>query len=198
LKTGIKRLDIKYALPLQSANIKPFAILLPTFMKSTNNCSVLFVCMGNICRSPTAEGVFRKRVEVAGLTNAIHIDSAGTHGYHVGDPPDARSQQFATKRGYDLSSQRARKVIAGDFEQYDHILAMDHDNLDLLKAACPAQFVHKLALFMQFARNHDSDVVPDPYYGGDKGFDLVLDYIEDASDGLIDALRIHLSAESAD
>ncbi|MGZ3158562.1 MAG: low molecular weight protein-tyrosine-phosphatase [Burkholderiaceae bacterium] len=167
-------------------------------MQPSKNRSVLFVCMGNICRSPTAESVFRKRVEEAGLTNAIHIDSAGTHGYHVGDPPDVRSQQFAENRGYDLSSQRARKVHADDFEKFDYLLAMDHDNLALLKAACPPQFAHKLALFMQFSGKHQSEVVPDPYYGGGKGFDLVLDYIEDASDGLIDVLRTEFVAGSTD
>jgi protein-tyrosine phosphatase len=148
--------------------------------------------MGNICRSPTAEGVFRKLVEDAGLASAIHIDSAGTHAYHIGEPPDARSQQYATMRGYDLSVQRARKVNAEDFVKFNYVLAMDHDNLDWLKNTCPPQHVHKLALFMQFARNHDCHVVPDPYYGGGAGFDLVLDYIEDASEGLIAMLRDEL------
>jgi protein-tyrosine phosphatase len=151
--------------------------------------SVLFVCMGNICRSPTAEGVFRHRAEAAGMAQQLVIDSAGTHGYHVGEPPDARSMEFAAKRGYDLSAQRSRKVAAQDFERFDRILAMDHDNLRLLEAACPAQHRHKLGLFMAHASNSASDVVPDPYYGGGRGFDLVLDYIEDASDGLIAALR---------
>jgi protein-tyrosine phosphatase len=149
--------------------------------------SILFVCMGNICRSPTAEGVFRQRAEAAGL--ALHIDSAGTHGYHIGAPPDARSVRHAALRGYDLSAQRARQVGAADFEQFDQVLAMDRDNLALLEAACPPEHRHKLGLFMQFARNAESDVVPDPYYGAGQGFDRVLDYIEDASDGLIDALR---------
>jgi len=149
--------------------------------------SILFVCMGNICRSPTAEGVFRHRAEAAGL--ALHIDSAGTHGYHVGEPPDARSMRHAALRGYDLSAQRARQVDAGDFERFDHVLAMDRDNLKLLEAACPREHRHKLGLFMQFATKATSDVVPDPYYGGGQGFDRVLDYIEDASDGLIAAMR---------
>lgn len=143
--------------------------------------------MGNICRSPTAEGVFRQRAEAAGL--ALEIDSAGTHAYHVGAPPDARSARHAALRGYDLSAQRARQVAASDFERYDHLLAMDHDNLKLLQAACPPQHRHKLALFMAYATRSGSDVVPDPYYGGANGFDQVLDYIEDASDGLIAALR---------
>jgi protein-tyrosine phosphatase len=150
--------------------------------------SVLFVCMGNICRSPTAEGVFRHRVEAAGLAHRFHIDSAGTHGYHVGEPPDARSMEYALKRGYDLSAQRSRKVAANDFEEFDYLLAMDHENLKLLQAACPPQHQHKLGLMMTHAKRSGSDVVPDPYYGGAKGFDQVLDYIEDATDGLIAAL----------
>lgn len=150
--------------------------------------SILFVCMGNICRSPTAEGVFRSRAAAAGLTETFHIDSAGTHAYHVGAAPDARSVEYAAKRGYDLSPQRARQVAAADFARFDYILAMDHDNLALLEAACPAQYRHKLGLLMQYAKNSNSAVVPDPYYGGGSGFDRVLDYIEDASDGLIDVL----------
>ncbi|KQX01842.1 phosphotyrosine protein phosphatase [Massilia sp. Root418] len=149
--------------------------------------AVLFVCMGNICRSPTAEGVFRQRALAAGLD--LEIDSAGTHAYHVGKPPDARSARHALQRGYDLSAQRARQVCPADFERYDHVLAMDRDNQARLQAACPPQHRHKLSLFMQYATHSDSDVVPDPYYGGPNGFDQVLDYIEDASDGLIAALK---------
>jgi protein-tyrosine phosphatase len=155
-------------------------------MKKT---AILFVCMGNICRSPTAEGVFRQRAAAAGLADALHIDSAGTHGYHVGQPPDARSMQHAARRGYDLSAQRARQVAASDFERFDHLLAMDRDNLALLAEACPPRHRHKLGLFMQFAGNAGVDVVPDPYYGGAQGFDQVLDYIEEAADGLIATLR---------
>lgn len=147
--------------------------------------SILFVCMGNICRSPTAEGVFRERAAKLGLDQGLHIDSAGTHAYHVGHSPDPRSTQFAARRGVDLSAQRARQVEAGDFERFDHILAMDADNLARLTAACPPQHRHKLGLFMQYATRSNSDVVPDPYYGDGNGFDLVLDYIEDASDGLL-------------
>lgn len=150
--------------------------------------SILFVCMGNICRSPTAEGVFRARAEAAGL-RGLTIDSAGTHAYHIGEQPDRRSQQFALKRGIDLSTQKARKVTAEDFEKFDLILAMDHDNLALLRAACPQQYQHKLSLMMDYASNAESDIVPDPYYGGPSGFDTVLDYIEDASDGLIATMR---------
>ncbi len=147
--------------------------------------AILFVCMGNICRSPTAEGVFRARAAQAGLAERLHIDSAGTHAYHVGHPPDPRSTEFAARRGVDLSTQRARQVVAGDFAAFDRIYAMDRDNLERLMAACPAQHRHKLGLLMQFATRSDADVVPDPYYGGANGFDLVLDYIEDASDGLL-------------
>lgn len=150
--------------------------------------------MGNICRSPTAEGVFRHQVEAAGLGDAIRIDSAGTHDYHTGNAPDGRSQAFAARRGYDLSAQRARQVAAADFQDFDFVLAMDRDNLARLQSACPPQYRHKLALFMQFARNSPSDVVPDPYYGGGSGFDRVLDYIEDASEGLLAVLRKELAA----
>ena len=151
--------------------------------------SILFVCMGNICRSPTAEGVFRTRSAAAGLAAALHIDSAGTHDYHVGAAPDARSMEYAAKRDYDLSTQRARQVTAADFVHFDYILAMDRENMALLEAACPAQYRHKLGLFMQYAKNSGSAVVPDPYYGSGSGFDRVLDYVEDASDGLIEILR---------
>lgn len=150
--------------------------------------SILFVCMGNICRSPTAEGVFRVRAEKAGIAERLHIDSAGTHAYHVGHKPDPRSSEFAARRGYDLTTQRARQVQASDFATFDLIYAMDHENMARLRAACPLEHRHKLALFMDLAANSDSDVVPDPYYGDGNGFDLVLDYIEDASDGLLKQL----------
>jgi protein-tyrosine phosphatase len=153
---------------------------------SESKTSVLFVCMGNICRSPTAEGVFRERALAAGLD--LHIDSAGTHGYHIGDPPDGRSARHAARRGYDLSALRARQVAAEDFARFDHVLAMDHDNLAMLRHSCPPEHRHKLKLFMEYASRSGSDVVPDPYYGGAQGFDLVLDYIEDAADGLISSL----------
>lgn len=154
----------------------------------TKKTSILFVCMGNICRSPTAEGVFRARAEAAGLAEALHIDSAGTHAYHVGHKPDPRSSEFAMKRGIDLSSQRARQVTADDFAKFDHVYAMDEENLAELSFRCPPEHRHKLGLFMQFAKRSGSKVVPDPYYGDGKGFDLVLDYIEDASEGLLEKL----------
>ena len=158
-------------------------------MDSTKKTAILFVCMGNICRSPTAEGVFRAQAIAAGLEHGLHIDSAGTHAYHVGAEPDARSQQYALKRGIDLSAQRARQVRASDFAEFDYVLAMDKANLALLRAACPEQYQHKLALFLDFAYHTDAEEVPDPYYGGATGFDLVLDYIEDASAGLLDVLQ---------
>lgn len=151
--------------------------------------SVLFVCVGNICRSPTAEGVFRHMVEEAGLAGMIRIDSAGTHDYHVGDPPDRRSMAYALTRGVDISAQRARHVAAGDFQEFDYIVAMDHDNIARLKAICPAELRHKLHLFMSFAEDCDSDVVPDPYYGSADGFKRVYDYVECASKGLLAAIR---------
>lgn len=150
---------------------------------------VLFVCMGNICRSPTAEGVFRTHVARAGLARQVEVDSAGTHGYHVGAAPDPRAQKAAKKRGYDLSDLRARRVTAPDFRRYDFILAMDRDNLALLREACPEDEHHRLRLFLEFARNYRVEEVPDPYYGGPEGFERVLDLIEDAAAGLMDEIR---------
>ncbi|HZX27399.1 MAG TPA: low molecular weight protein-tyrosine-phosphatase [Telluria sp.] len=155
-------------------------------MKKT---SILFVCMGNICRSPTAEGVFRARAEAAGLAHALHIDSAGTHDYHIGEAPDRRSIAHAARRKVDLSTLRAREVEAADFARFDFVLAMDHDNLARLHAICPADLRHKVRLFMEFAADHPSRVVPDPYYGGAADFETVLDYVEAASDGLLAHLR---------
>ncbi|MCQ4294741.1 low molecular weight phosphotyrosine protein phosphatase [Pseudomonas stutzeri] len=145
---------------------------------------VLFVCMGNICRSPTAEGVFRQRVEEAGLSERIEIDSAGTGDWHVGKAPDLRACEAASKRGYQLTALRARQVQPKDFERFDLILAMDHDNLARLQAQRPAGGQAELDLLL---RRYDlgSDVVPDPYYGGADGFEEVLDLIEKASDALL-------------
>lgn len=150
---------------------------------------ILFVCMGNICRSPSAEGVFRHQAERAGVAHQFLIDSAGTHAYHIGEKPDQRSQEFALKRGIDLSQQRARQVHPHDLEKFDLILAMDKENLALLKRQCPAQFQSKLQLMMSYATRSSSDIVPDPYYGGAQGFETVLDYLEDASEGLLAALQ---------
>ncbi len=152
---------------------------------TTSTHKILFVCMGNICRSPTAEGVFRHKVEKANIADQFVIDSAGTHAYHIGDAPDVRSQEYARKRGIDLSTQRARQVQVSDFAKFDLLLAMDKDNLRLLQNQCPAEHQHKLKLMMSYATHSPSDVVPDPYYGGGRGFDVVLDYLEDAAEGLL-------------
>lgn len=151
-------------------------------------CRVLMVCMGNICRSPTAEGVLRGRLRAAGLDAWVEVDSAGTHAYHLGEPPDERSQAHAARRGYDLSAQRARAVEAADFERFDLLLAMDWDNLALLQADCPPQHARKLRRLMEFAPGAGSAVVPDPYYGGEAGFEHVLDLVEAACEGLVDHL----------
>jgi len=150
---------------------------------------ILFVCMGNICRSPTAEGVFRHKVKAAGLENKIHIDSAGTIAYHVGHPPDPRAQKAALKRGVDLSPQRARRVSRRDFEEFDFVIAMDSDNHYELEAICPTGHEDRLHMFLKFARNSRETDVPDPYYGGVNGFETVLDLIEDASEGLLTHLQ---------
>lgn len=150
---------------------------------------VLFVCMGNICRSPTAEGVFRHMVRDAGLQDRIRTDSAGTHDYHVGAPPDERSSHHASLRGYDLTDLRARQVQDLDFERFDLICAMDWENLHLLEEVCPPQHRHKLKRLMEFAPEGLGDVVADPYYGGDRGFETVLDHVEAACVGLLQHIR---------
>jgi protein-tyrosine phosphatase len=151
--------------------------------------SVLMVCMGNICRSPTAEGVLRHLVREAGLEEAVLIDSAGTIDYHVGSPPDERSCAHARRRGYDLSRLRARQVDELDFERFDLILAMDWHNLAELRVACPQQHRHKLRRLMEFAPPGTGEVIPDPYYGGREGFEAVLDHVEQACRGLLIHLR---------
>jgi protein-tyrosine phosphatase len=148
--------------------------------------SVLFICMGNICRSPTAQGVFRALVEREGLADRINTDSAGTIAYHVGEPPDRRARETAAKRGIDLSDLRARKAIAEDFERFDYLLAMDRDNYQELMAICPSGYEDRLHLFMDFAPQRPEAEVPDPYYGGVAGFDRVFDLVEDASRGLLE------------
>lgn len=149
---------------------------------------VLFVCMGNICRSPTAEGVFNKVLHDNGTANRFIVDSAGTHAYHVGEPSDKRSQQMARSRGVDLSKIRARKVMPSDFEHFDHILAMDSDNYHILLAESPEQYRHKIKLFLDYAPNRKETDVPDPYYGGQNGFAHVFDLVEEASVGFYDAV----------
>jgi len=148
--------------------------------------NVLFVCMGNICRSPTADAVFRHHVKSARLDHLIHIDSAGTHAYHIGEPPDRRSQQVALKRGYSMQGLRARRVTQEDFSRFQYILAMDHHNLEELQQDCPAQYSNRLGLFLQYSNQWDThQEVPDPYYGGSHGFERVLDLVENASQGLL-------------
>jgi protein-tyrosine phosphatase len=152
---------------------------------------VLFVCMGNICRSPTAEAVFRHYVEKAGLVEQIHIDSAGTHDYHIGDPPDARAQRAAKQRGYDMSNLRGRQVSVEDFSLFDYVLVMDYLNLVILERLRPREAQSHLGLLLDFAERHDEREVPDPYFGGADGFERVLDMVEDAADGLLKHIRQH-------
>jgi protein-tyrosine phosphatase len=147
---------------------------------------VMFVCMGNICRSPTAHGVFRKLVQDEGYLDDIYIESSGTHAYHVGESPDQRAQHTAWGRGIDLSDLRAQKVKFSDFENFDYILAMDHDNYAILVSACPERHRHKLHMFLDFADDVIRKEVPDPYYGGAGGFDQVFDLVEAGSRGLLD------------
>ncbi|MCX7172785.1 MAG: low molecular weight phosphotyrosine protein phosphatase [Proteobacteria bacterium] len=147
---------------------------------------IVFVCMGNICRSPTAEGVMRALVERAGLAQHYELDSAGTHAYHLGNPPDPRSLKAAALRGYDFSALRARQICADDFMRFDLVLAMDRDNLAQLQRACPPELRNKLGLFLDYAEECDDDEVPDPYYDGPEGFERVLDLAEAAAQGLIE------------
>ena len=154
--------------------------------------SVLFVCMGNICRSPTAEGVFRKFLADAGLAGTVHADSAGTHAYHVGEGPDSRARAAAERRGYSLEGIRARRVTEMDFEGFDLILAMDEDNFLRLRDEADESHHEKIALFLDFAESNDLREVPDPYYGGTAGFERVLDLVEDASRGLLEVVRSRL------
>jgi len=145
---------------------------------------VLFVCMGNICRSPTAEGVFRHIIQNKGF-DWIKTDSAGTHAYHIGEPPDSRSQQTALSRGINLSDLRARKAVSQDFDSFDYVIAMDNDNYRNLESICPNKHINKLHLFLDFSKEYNESEVPDPYYGGAKGFEHVFDLVESASYGLI-------------
>ncbi|MDR3054727.1 MAG: low molecular weight phosphotyrosine protein phosphatase [Zoogloeaceae bacterium] len=151
-------------------------------------CRVLFVCMGNICRSPTAAGVFQKLLKKRKLSDRFEVDSAGTHGYHLGEAPDSRTQRAAAARGYDLSDMRARKVTEEDVRRADLVLAMDKVNLDNLRDMTEPEQHQKIRLFMPFARNFDDDEVPDPYYGLGYGFDVVIDMVEDAAEGLLETL----------
>jgi protein-tyrosine phosphatase len=158
-------------------------------MNNKLKISVLFVCMGNICRSPTAEGVFRNLVFKQNLSGSILTDSAGTHAYHVGEAPDGRAQATAMTRGIDLSDLRARSAVKNDFEIFDYILAMDNDNYQILKSISPVNQLDKLKLFLDFTSEYKDTEVPDPYYGGEQGFDYVFDLVESASEGLLNDIR---------
>ena len=156
--------------------------------------SVLFVCLGNICRSPTAHGVFQALLEQRGMSSAVNVDSCGTGGWHIGEAPDRRATAEAAQRGYDLSALRARQVSSEDFEQFDYILAMDRMNLADLQSMCPSQYTGHLGLFLPFASELQVDEVPDPYYGGADGFTHVLDLVEAASEGLLQEISRASSA----
>lgn len=150
---------------------------------------VLFVCLGNICRSPTADGIFRNLVAQANLDQKILVDSAGTGDWHIGKAPDARTVAAARQRGYDLSVLRARQVNKSDFAEFDYVLAMDKSNLSDLQRMKPASYSGHLGLFLEFGSRGDHSEVPDPYYGGADGFELVLDLVEDAAQGLLNHIR---------
>jgi len=160
--------------------------------KDGGTYGVLFVCTGNICRSPTAHGVLLHKLREAGLADWVRVDSAGTHDYHVGEPPDARAQAHALRRGYDLSALRARQVLREDFDSFDRILAMDRGHLSLLRRRAPAGYAN-LGLFMDYAQPSSGPDVPDPYYGGAQGFERVLDMIEHAAAGLLHAVAQDLA-----
>ena len=153
------------------------------------NTRVLFVCTGNICRSPMAEGVFRHLVHQAGLDDVVRVASAGTHAFHAGEPPDRRAQAVAAQRGYQIGEYRAARVREKDFDEFDLILAMDWDNLLALQQMSPKSAHHKLQLLMRFATEHETATSPDPYYGNAQGFEQTMDYIEDACDGLFELAK---------
>src|SRR3972149_1991404 len=155
---------------------------------------VLFVVLGNICRSPMAEGVFRKLVKDAGYGELVEVDSAGTHAYHTQEPPDSRAQAAAAQRGVDIGGVRGRQATAEDFHRFDYVLAMDHENHANLRAMCPAGQGHKLRLFLEYAVTVTDRAVPDPYFGGSSGFNRVLDMIEDAAAGLLGDIRARIDS----
>ena len=150
---------------------------------------VLFVCTANICRSPTAAGVFAKLVEDSELDHAIEVDSVGTHAYHTGEPPDKRAQEAAQKRGYDLSAQQARRITEQDMTDCDYILIMDNENKRHVQELFGDVGAHKVRLFIGFAKKSSFAEIPDPYYGARAGFEVVLDLVEDASHGLLASVR---------
>lgn len=150
---------------------------------------VLFVCMGNICRSPMAQGVFEALVNDAGISHLIKVDSAGTHAYHVGSPPDERAQRTALGRGIDISGLRARLLDTDDPETFDYVLVMDEDNLENARRVSPPEYHERIRLFLDFAEDLPDREVPDPYYGGNAGFDRVMDMVQRAAEGLLDELK---------
>ncbi len=153
---------------------------------------ILFVCLGNICRSPMAETIFRKQVEEAGLQDRITIDSAGTAGYHIGEKADKRMRMHAENRNYTITS-RGRQVEPTDFAHFDRIVAMDDSNMQNLRRICPKEYLPKLNKITDFAQKHSLDEVPDPYYGGAEGFELVIDLLEDACEGLLATVKREIS-----
>lgn len=158
-------------------------------MEHVTPIKVLFVCMGNICRSPTAEGVFRKLIEDQSVDQNIKIDSAGTHAYHVGEAPDKRAQSAAHNRNIDLSKLRGRKFTSTDYHDFDYLLAMDQSNYSHMQSIDPGDGKAELSLLLDFATQSSEREVPDPYYGGDRGFERVLDMIQDGSEGLLKHIR---------
>ena len=162
------------------------------------NVKVLFVCLGNICRSPTAEGVFRYIVREAGQDSWITTDSAGTHAYHIGEQPDRRAQQTAFTRGIDISDLRGRKAISNDFNEFDYVLAMDDENYQSLEQICPVDMNEKLHLFLNFSKEFSETQVPDPYYGGVQGFEHVFDLVESAGKGLLEDIKKRFSYQDDD
>lgn len=159
------------------------------WLKEHKTVGILMVCMGNICRSPTAQGVMEDLLRRERLADRVRVDSAGTHDYHVGRPPDARAQAVTRKRGIDISAQRARQAECDDFHEFDYVLAMDRDNLAMLRAICPKGQEGKLRLFLEFAPHLERVDVPDPYWGGPEGFERVMDMIEAAAEGLLADIR---------
>lgn len=158
--------------------------------------NVLMVCMGNICRSPMAEGILRREIAKAGLQEQVMIDSAGTHSYHIGEPPDPRAQNAINLRGVNISGLRGRQVADADFDKFDYILAMDKGNLGILSRNAPAHAHGKIRLLLSFSSKYPNQEVPDPYYGGARGFEENLDMIEDAVQGVIGDIREKLAQET--